>query len=127
MKNRNNKYILLTVVIMSMVLAACAPQPQTTPESSQPAATEMPVVEQPAETIAPTAEMPTIQAPATEIDVEALIIEKVNNHHDLERIWNAKFDRVKWEATIDRMIGYGAKISPEEKQIIIDYLLSRQQ
>ena len=58
-------------------------------------------------------------------DGEALIIEKLQNHHDIERILTAKHTREEWNATLDRMIGYGAKISEEEKKLIIDYLLSR--
>ncbi len=48
-------------------------------------------------------------------DGEALIIEKLQNHHDIERILTAKHTREEWNATLDRMIGYGAKISEEEK------------
>ena len=63
--------------------------------------------------------------PSAEVDVEALIDEKVAGNHDLGRIFNADKTREEWETTIDRMIGYGAKISEEEKTLIIDYLLSR--
>jgi len=133
------KRMLITtaaVTIALLILGACAPQAQPeTPAASeaQPAAaTEaMPEPTQaPAATEAmpePTAATEMAEPAAPEMDVEALIIEKVAGNHDVERIFNAVKTREEWEETLDRMIGYGAKISEEEKQIMIDYLLSRQQ
>ena len=129
--------LLLTAIL---VLSACSSQPDAQSETAQPiiseVATEVPMVEtatdvppEPTqEEMAPTAnetggEEPTATA---ELDVDALIREKVAGHHDLDRIYNATFTREEWNATLDRMIAYGAQISEEEKQIIIDYLLSLQ-
>jgi hypothetical protein len=61
------------------------------------------------------------------MDVDALIREKLQGHHDISRVYSAHHTREEWNATLDRMISYGAQISEEEKQIIIDYLMSRQQ
>jgi hypothetical protein len=60
------------------------------------------------------------------VDVNALILEKLQNHHSIDRVYGAKHTREEWNATLDRMIGYGAKISEDEKKTIIDYLLSKQ-
>lgn len=130
MKNWKKNSILMIAGILALVMTACAPQVAETPVTALPAATEALIEEAPAveaapETAVPPAEESPVEAPTVEIDVEALIVEKLESHHDVNWIWDANFDRAKWEATIDRMIGYGAKISPEEKQIIIDYLLSR--
>ena len=133
-----SKLIAMTgVALLSMmVLAACG-------GANQPAAepTAAPAVEQPAEaTAVPTEEPAQAQenvteaeptateevAATAEIDMEAFIAEKVDGHHDLGRIFNATKTRTEWEATLDRMIGYGAKINDQEKEMIIDYLLSRQ-
>lgn len=59
------------------------------------------------------------------VDGEALIREKLQNHHDIERIFSAQKSREEWVVTLDRMISYGAKISEEEKTLIIDYLMNR--
>jgi hypothetical protein len=67
----------------------------------------------------------TVATPAA--DVEALIRDRLQNHHAIDRIYNAHHTREEWNATLDRMIGYGATISDSEKQIIIEYLLCRQQ
>lgn len=61
--------------------------------------------------------------PTPSMDVAALITEKLQNHHAEDRIYSAVHTREEWNATLDRMIGYGAVISEEEKQVIIDYLL----
>lgn len=128
--------LLIVPLLLVFLLAACAPQ--ATPEAApvapameEPAATE---ASAPAEMTNPTAEenptdaatvAPPAPAPA-EVDVEALIAEKVAGNHDLNRIFNAQKTREEWNATLDRMIKYGAMISPEEKEIIISFLLSRQ-
>jgi hypothetical protein len=61
--------------------------------------------------------------PTPSVDVGALINEKLQNHHDVERIMSANHTRAEWNNTLDRMIGYGANISDTEKQEIIDYLV----
>jgi hypothetical protein len=127
--------LLIAPILLIVFLAACAPQ--ATPQ----AAPVAPVVEEPAanDSSAPTematplveekpADAATVAPPApapAELDVEALIAEKVAGNHDLNRIFNAQKTREEWSATLDRMIRYGAKISLEEKEIIINYLLSR--
>lgn len=87
-------------------------------------------------------ELPTQTAAMAQVDVQsclsqagvptagemkALILEKLMDHHDISRIDNARHTREEWNATLDRMIGYGAIISESEKQVIIDYLLCLQQ
>lgn len=123
----------LLVSIAVVLLAACAPQSAEPPPAAEqpPAATQPPTATALPPTAAPAAQEPAPveeqpAAPAAEIDIEALIIEKVDGKHDVARIFNAVKTREEWEKTIDRMIGYGAQISEEEKQIMIDYLLSRQ-
>lgn len=61
--------------------------------------------------------------PTPSVDVDALIREKLQNHHDVDRIYSAQHTRDEWNATLDRMIGYGANINETEKQQIIDYLV----
>jgi hypothetical protein len=42
--------------------------------------------------------------------------------HSLEMVAMQRLDRERWEAVVDRMIDYGAPISPQDKQTILDYL-----
>ncbi len=57
--------------------------------------------------------------------MEALVREKLQDHHSIDRIFNARHTREEWNTTLDRMISYGAKISEEEKQQMIDWLMAR--
>jgi len=124
---------LIVPLLFVLFLAACSPQatPDAAPVMEEPAATE---ASAPAEIASPVAEekpadaataAPPAQTPA-EMDVEALIAEKVAGNHSLDRVLNAQKTREEWNTTLDRMIRYGAKLSPEEKAIIINFLLSRQ-
>ena len=130
MNNRNSARVLyFVVVIAALILSACStPAPTSTSNSTaggdiSPTATTNISTE-----ISSTATENSGNgtAPTPTIDVEALIREKLQNHHDIDRIFNAHHTREEWNATLDRMNGYGANISDTEKQIIIDYLMSRQ-
>jgi len=44
--------------------------------------------------------------------------------HSLELTAQQRQDRAGWLAIVDRMIGYGAPIPPEEKDAILDYLVT---
>lgn len=68
------------------------------------------------------------EAPAAEMtdaEMEALITEKIKDKHTLEFILSQEKTAEEWSETLDRMIGYGAEISPEEKTLIIDWLVNR--
>ncbi|WP_119069471.1 DUF7282 domain-containing protein [Aggregatilinea lenta] len=59
------------------------------------------------------------------LDGDALVSERCTVCHSRERIDNAVKDQAGWESTVDRMIGYGAQLTPEERQAVIDYLSNR--
>ena len=74
----------------------------------------------------PAAVVPTEPAAAmTDVEMEALIAEKAHDQHTLDFILSKDMSAEEWSETLDRMIGYGAKISPEEKALIIDWLVNR--
>ncbi len=69
---------------------------------------------------------PTEAAPAetgAALDGEALVAERCTVCHSADRIDQADKDEAGWTATVDRMIGYGAKLNAEERQAVIDYLV----
>lgn len=116
-------FFIITLIVM-IGLTACAPKSTTQPSASEPpAATQAPQ----AVTQANGSSDGGSTAATATTDVDALIREKLQNHHGIDRIYNAHHTREEWNATLDRMIGYGAKINEEEKQTIIDYLMSKQQ
>ena len=68
------------------------------------------------------------EAPAVEMtdaEMEALIAEKIEDNHTLEFILEQEKTAEEWSETLDRMIQYGAQISPEEKTMIIEWLVNR--
>jgi len=105
----------------------------TTEVPAEVAATEAPAevisTEAPVEIIpteAPVEETATVDlSQLTDAEMEALIAEKAHDKHTLEFILSKDFTAEEWSATLDRMIGYGAKISPEEKEAIINWLVNR--
>jgi hypothetical protein len=68
-----------------------------------------------------TAPAPTEAYPAPE-DPQALLQARCTQCHGLNRVTSAQKDRESWEETVTRMINLGAEVSPEEKQILVDYL-----
>ncbi len=125
--NKNRFAVVALLLTLVLVLAACAPKEEMPAEMPPEAEEAMPVAEEtePMEMEEPAEEAMEEEEMAGELDVEALIDEKVAGNHDVERIFNAVKTREEWEETLDRMIGYGAEISDEEKEIIITYLLER--
>jgi hypothetical protein len=59
--------------------------------------------------------------------MEALIIEKCSQCHTADRVFRADYSETQWSATFDDMINKGADVSPEEKEVMIDWLVSRDQ
>lgn len=109
-----------------LVLAACSSQQgSTTSSSAQPVQATSANGSSDSTSVQQATEAPAAAATPT-IDVDALIREKLAGHHSIDRVYAAHHTREEWNATLDRMIQYGAKINDQEKQIIIDYLLQRQ-
>jgi cytochrome c5 len=59
------------------------------------------------------------------LDGETLVGERCIVCHDLQRVDDASYDDVGWEATVDRMIGKGAELTEEEQAAVIEYLSNR--
>lgn len=60
--------------------------------------------------------------PAT-LDGNALIDERCTVCHTRDRIDQQDKDEAGWNATVDRMIGYGADLDSAERQAVINYLV----
>ena len=110
---KNRKMIAAVILLALLILVACTAKATQAPTSAPGGAAAT-------ATTALTCSTPSV-------DVDALIREKLQNHHSIDRIYSAHHTREEWNATLDRMIGYGANISESVKQTIIDYLLCKQQ
>jgi hypothetical protein len=71
--------------------------------------------------------MSTMMAPSdtqtTTLDGETLINERCTTCHTRERIDAEDTDEAGWTAIVDRMISYGAVLSAEERDALIQYLV----
>lgn len=64
--------------------------------------------------------------PETETpDARALIVERCSECHSSDRVFQADYTEAEWSDVIDDMIDKGAEVNPEEKQIMIDYLVAQ--
>ena len=139
---------LLGLILLSLItvlqLTSCA-RPAVVEEIPELPAVEVPVVEVEAypvdEAMVATEEAYPVEEPvAVEeeaypadedmIDdederMQALISGKIGGCHMLNFILRQNKTREEWSVTIDRMIGKGADVNAEEKELIIDYLVSR--
>ena len=116
MKKHFFAYLAMSLVAI-FILGACSSGGETTMVPVAPTAvvqTEPAAVDQ----TEPAAVM-------TDAEMEALIAEKAQDQHTLDFILSQEKTAEEWSETLDRMIGYGADISPEEKTMIIDWLVNR--
>jgi|GEM_PF-486455 len=131
--NKKRFVVIGLLLVAVLVLASCAPQEEMAAEMPAEPEVEEAMPAEEVEEVEPAEEEMAEEEPmeaeesemAEEIDIEALIAEKAAPQHELEFILGQEKTREEWEETIDRMIGYGAEINDEEKQLIIDYLVSR--
>ena len=114
------KYAWQILSVLTALLLAFGLLPQAA--TAAPASDVQIATEAPSSEVVVTADA-CAAVPTPSVDVAALITGKLQNHHAEDRIYSAVHTREEWNSTLDRMIGYGAVISEEEKQIIIDYLL----
>lgn len=60
--------------------------------------------------------------PAAELDGAALLEQRCSVCHPSARPKSKQKTPTEWEATVTRMMGKGASLTPEEKQALVDYL-----
>ena len=141
---KKKTWLIISLALVA-ILAFSACSAQTTPPATQsneqvnPPVVETntqaipPVIETSTEAAPPAVETSTEAVPAvtesspelSDEEMEALITEKIGNHHTLSFILSKDFDAEEWSTILDRMIGYGADINPEEKEMIIEWLVNR--
>ena len=124
MKKQFFAFLAMSLVAI-LILGACSSGAETTMAPVAPTAVVQtePAVVEPTEPAAVVQTEPA--AEMTDAEMEALIAEKAHDQHTLDFILSKDMSAEEWSETLDRMIGYGAKISPEEKALIIDWLVNR--
>lgn len=103
------------------------PSPTATPEPTEAEPSPSATLQTEEPTITPEPEEPTsIPEPTSEpvgSEGEVLLEERCTGCHSLDRVEAAEKPREEWAATVDRMVGYGAQLSEDERGILIDYLV----
>jgi nitrous oxide reductase accessory protein NosL len=92
--------VMLLVVLLGSLLAACGRAED--------------------ETAAPTPEQEEA-APGT-LDGKALVEERCTECHDLGRVERAMKAEEEWKATVERMVGKGARLNEAEQEVVVQYL-----
>ena len=114
---------LLVLLAGMMLMAACAPatdapSPTATPTTAPVEETQPP--EPPEETEPPAP--PEETEPPTTMDGQALLHDRCTECHSLSRVERAGKTAAGWESTVNRMIDYGAELSMEELEFLVQYL-----
>jgi hypothetical protein len=127
------RYLLLIAIII-LAVSACAPTSTQNPPAPQATAvsSSSPTAVSSSSPTSVSSSNPTaVSAPTatsstkTDAEMETLITEKVHDYHPLAFILSQTKTAEQWSVTIDRMIGRGAKITPEMKTLIITWLVNR--
>ena len=90
---------LLIVMVAGTILAACGSGSTATPVSTS----------------------KSVGNNAT-LDGQAIMQERCSVCHSINRVTSAHHTAAQWQNTVNRMINHGAKLAPQEKQVLIDYL-----
>lgn len=54
-----------------------------------------------------------------------LVTERCGICHSTDLVVQQRLDRVRWTATVDKMIHWGAPLSPEERDALVTYLAAQ--
>ena len=135
---RLQRVFLIAVVLLTILLPACSksePTPTTAPiaipDLQKPASGDTPSPGGQADTPVPPKSETAYPAPGevpsgdpypVPLDGNALLERTCAVHHTLDRVKGAKKDAAGWKTTVDRMIGKGAQITPEEAAVLVTYL-----
>jgi cytochrome c5 len=93
----------LLVLLLAALIAACA---QTQQEN----------------TAVPTQAGGVTNVPPPALDGQALLQDRCTRCHDLGRVEQTRKTADGWRTTVERMVGKGADLSPEEQEVLIQYL-----
>jgi cytochrome c oxidase cbb3-type subunit 3 len=56
---------------------------------------------------------------------EGLLLSRCAVCHGTDLVTQQRLDRVKWDATVKKMMHWGADVSPDEAALLVDYLSAR--
>lgn len=114
---------ILVMLLGIFLVSACVPagEAPSATDTPIPVVTEPPAdVDEPAATETPT---PTEEpAPPAAFDGEAMLQDRCTRCHSLSRVMGASKTAEAWRTTVERMVQYGAVLSAEELDALVQYL-----
>ncbi len=114
---------ILAVLMGFLLVSACVPagEAPSATDTPIPVTTEPPADPgEPAATETPTA---TEEPPSpAEFDGEAMLQDRCTQCHSLSRVTNASKSAEAWRTAVERMVDYGAVLSAEELEDLVQYL-----
>ena len=115
MQNRWFDILFATAILVGMLalIAGC----------SSPTPTPLPPTAAPQPTTPPQATAkPTVTTAPAAVDGAALLESRCTACHNLDRVKRGGKNKDVWTATVQRMVGKGAKLDAAEQTVLIDYL-----
>ena len=64
----------------------------------------------------------TTPSPTTSLDGKTLVQERCSACHPLARIERTDRTADEWKSIVDKMIAKGARLTPEEEAVVVEYL-----
>jgi len=61
-------------------------------------------------------------ASTTTLDGATLVQERCSRCHPLSRVESARYSAADWQSIVSLMISRGARLTPEEETLVVDYL-----
>jgi len=121
----NKPFVLFILVAISLLTTQCGgalaeilpPVATEVPATKAPTATEVPLTEEPMAT-----ELPPTEEPPIALNGRSLLDERCAVCHDLGRVEQSKKAEEEWKATVERMVGNGARLDEAEQELLIKYL-----
>lgn len=107
---------LLFALVLLGLIASCGGEGQPS-EAPAPAATPTTATVE----MTPTGVLSP--SPAADLDGEQLVQDRCTLCHSLARLQAVSKTEDQWYATVDRMMGYGAELNDEEREILVRYLV----
>lgn len=66
-----------------------------------------------------------VSATSVPVDGQTLMQTRCTECHSLSRVISSHMTASQWQRTVDKMIRNGAQITPQEEQVLVDYLATK--
>ena len=118
-----NMNLIILVTTIALLLAAGCGSGQTTEDTTPQTGEEQPVDQ--GTTAVSTTNDGGVEAGGESSQGAQLVEERCVTCHDLDTVYSHTFSREQWLEQVNLMVSRGARLTEEERDIVVDYLSSR--